>query len=117
MARISIASAKAKGRNLQKWVVTKVLAALPTLEPDDVRSCPLGSGGVDVILSPAAKRQHPYSYECKARANGFTPVYDALDQASRGDGLTPIAVIKQDRRRPLVVMDAEVFYRLISNDK
>lgn len=113
MARISIAAAKAKGRKLQQWVAEKIYDRYPELERGDVKSCPMGSGGVDVILSPAAKRLHPYSYECKARANGFSALYDALDQAERGDGLTPVMVAKQDRKRPLVVLYADDFFKLV----
>lgn len=73
----------------------------------------MGSQGADVQLSPAAKRLVPISPECKARANGFSPVYDALEQADRGDGLAPAAFLKQDRRRILVAMYADDWIALM----
>lgn len=75
----------------------------------------MGSNGSDIQLSPAAKKAFPFDVECKARGKGFTLLYDALEQAERGKGLTPVAVVKQDRRKPLVVMDLEDFLRLVQS--
>lgn len=108
---ISTAAAKAKGRNLQKKVRDAVLAKFPALTEDDVRSCPMGSNGEDIQLSTAAKAAFPYSVECKARAK-IAIVYDALEQARSQNDLTPIAVIKADRREALVVMTLDDFMRL-----
>ena len=110
---ISIQAAKAKGRKLQQLVRDAILAAFPELEPGDAISCPMGSQGQDIILSPAAKRIIPFSIECKARAKGFTPLYEALEQAERDDGLMPVAIVKQDRRAPLVVMSLGDWLKLI----
>lgn len=110
---IKTSSAKAKGRGLQQRVRDDLLAAFPSLTQDDVRSCSMGSNGADILLSAAAKNQIPYEFECKARARGFTPLYDALKQADGHGGLTPIAVVKQDRCQPLVVLNLPDFVRLI----
>jgi len=58
------ASAKAKGRSTQKFVASE-LGRIFELEEGDVESRPMGSGGVDIMLSPAAKRKFPFSVECK----------------------------------------------------
>jgi hypothetical protein len=51
------ASAKAKERRLQQRVRDDLRALAGTrLEPEDVDSTPMGCNGVDVILTPAAKR-------------------------------------------------------------
>lgn len=113
---ISTSAAKAKGRKLQQHVRDAILAIFPQLEPDDVRSCAMGSQGADIQLSPAAARAFPYSVECKARAK-IALVYDALDQATGQNDRTPIAVIKADRKRPLVVVDLDTFMDLIANTK
>lgn len=109
---ISTAAAKAKGRNLQKKVRDAVLKAHPHLTEDDVRSCPMGSNGEDIQLSTAAKAAFPFSVECKARAK-IALVYDALEQARSQNSLTPLAVIKADRKDALVVLTLEDFMRLI----
>ena len=105
-------SAKAKGRNLQKWVRDLLLENFPSLEPDDVRSTSMGCGGEDLQLSPAARKLFSFSIECKnvERLN----VYDAYDQASANSGdHEPLLIMKKNHRKPLVVMDAEHFVELI----
>ena len=104
-------SASAKGRRVQQLVRDAILKWFPALTPDDVRSTSMGSGGVDIQLSAAAKAVLPFSFEVKAR-KGIALIYDALDQAERGDGLIPVAVVKADRKRPLAVMDMDVFMAL-----
>lgn len=110
---ISTASAKAKGRKLQQHVRDAILRLFPGLSADDVVSCPMGSTGMDIWLSQAAQDQFPFSVECKAR-KGIALIYDALDQADRGNELIPVAVVKADRKRPLAVMDFDVFMALVA---
>lgn len=112
MARISTSAAKAKGRKLQQTVRDAIVAKYPNLTPDDVRSTPMGSNGEDIQLSTAAKAQFPFSVEAKARAK-IALVYDALEQAKSQNDLTPLAVIKADRKSPLVVMTMEDFFKLL----
>ena len=105
-------SAKAKGRKLQQWVRDLLLESFPSLEPDDVRSTSMGCGGEDLQLSPAARKLFGFSVECKnvERLN----VYDAFEQASANSGdHEPLLIMKKNRKRPLVVMDAESFVKLI----
>lgn len=110
-------SAKAKGRRHQQWVRDKILALFPkTLLPDDVRSTSMGAGGEDIQLSTAARRLFPYSVECKA-FKSFA-VYKVMDQAADNcpKGAEPIAIIKADRQKPLAVMDADHFFKLIGKN-
>jgi hypothetical protein len=103
-------SAKSKGRSLQKWVRDTLLKLNPSLTQDDVRSTAMGQSGVDIQLSSAAKQSIPYSIECKNLAR--IAVYSLYDQAKANAGeLTPILVIKQNRSNPLVVVDAEWFFK------
>lgn len=104
-------SAKAKGRNLQKWVRDIILENSSNLEPDDVRSTSMGAGGVDVQLSPAAKKLWPFSIECKSKkAYAFYKDYDQA-MANVEKGMEPILVAKANRRRPVVIVDAEWFFK------
>ena len=47
-------SAKAKGRNLQKWVVQQLIETFD-IHPEDIKSCSMGSGGEDVVMARAAR--------------------------------------------------------------
>lgn len=105
------ASAKAKGRNFQQTVRDLILAAFLELEPDDVKSTSMGAQGEDVQLSPAARRLFPYQIECKAKARA--QVYTWYEQAQTHGNHEPVVFVKQDRKRPLAIVDAEEFINLV----
>ena len=102
-------SAKAKGRRLQQWVRDRILERSPQLTEDDVRSTSMGAGGEDVQLSTAAREVFPFSVECKSRKG--IAVYRDYEQAQGNapPNSEPIVVIKENRKKPLVIVDAEYF--------
>ena len=102
-------SAKAKGRNLQKWVREKLIEMLD-VHPEDIESRSMGAGGEDLIMARAARQKFPHSIECKnvERLN----VWDAYEQATANSGdHEPILFMKKNRKKPLVVVDAEWFIK------
>jgi hypothetical protein len=111
---IKPSSAKAKGRNLQQWTRDTILDGFPALEKDDVKSTSMGASGEDVQLSPAARRMIPISIECKARK--AIAIYRWYDQAvsNCNTGLEPVIVLKENRKRPLVCVDAEYFFKVMA---
>ena len=108
-------SAKAKGRRLQQRIALKVLELFPELEPDDVKSTPMGVGGADVQLSPAARKVHNVDYECKSHKS--FAIYSIMDQAESNAKGTPVVVIKANRREPLVVLKEEDYFDLLRQVK
>ena len=108
---LSPSSAKAKGRRLQQWARDLILKTWPSLEPDDVKSTSMGAGGEDVLLSPAARRLCPLSIECK-NLNSMA-FYKWLDQAyiNAPKGSEAVVVAKANHRRPVVIVDAEYFFK------
>jgi hypothetical protein len=104
-------SAKAKGRNFQQWVRDHLLSLFLQLEPDDIKSTSMGAGGEDVQLSPAARKLIPYQIECKAK--GRAQVFTWYEQAKSHGKHEPIVVVKQDRKKPLVIVDAEHFFNMV----
>lgn len=109
---ISTQSAKAKGRRLQQWVRDKILECFPQLHPDDARSTAMGQGGEDIQLSPAARKLLPVSIECKARKK-VGSIYEWYQQAVDNcpSGSEPILIIKEDRKKPLVILDADTYFK------
>ena len=105
--RISVSSAKAKGRRLQQWVRDWLRENLNGVEDDDIQSTPGGVNGPDIGLSPLARRIFPWTVECKARAR--VPLYDALEQAESSliDKTKPVAIFKADRKEPSAVLYAK----------
>lgn len=105
-------SAKAKGRVFQQLVRDKILSTFPQLEPDDVRSTSMGANGEDVQISPAARKLFPYQIECKSREK--IAVYGMYEQAQQhGKAFEPLVVLKQNRSKPLVVVDLDHFMELV----
>lgn len=102
-------SAKNKGRLLQQWVRDKMYEHAPQLEEGDIKSTSMGAGGEDVQLSPAARRVYPMQIECKNLAK--IAVYEYYKQAATHGAHEPVVVIKQNQCKPLVVVDADYFFR------
>lgn len=114
--KITSSSGKAKGRALQKHVRDSVLKFFPQLEPDDVKSTSMGVAGEDVQLSPAARKVLPVSFECKSRA--VIAAYGWYEQAEKNAGTTqPVLVVKQNRKKPLAVIDFDYYMMLVKDRK
>src|SRR5438552_10735913 len=77
------ASAKAKGRRLQKLVVAAILEHYTDLTEADVTPAIMGESGIDVKLSEAARRVFPYAVECKnvEKVNFWDDIMQAEDLA------------------------------------
>lgn len=108
-------SAKAKGRNFQKYVRDILLKAFPSLEQDDVRSTSMGASGEDIQLSPAARRLIPYQIECKSKSKSQIHTY--YKQAKEHGEHEPLVIVKMDRDIPLAIVSLDHFVKLISNEK
>jgi len=107
-------SAKAKGRNLQKWVRDLILRTFPSLSANDVRSTSMGASGTDILLSEAALKMVPLSIECKSR--GAIAVYAFMEQATENllPDTEPVVILKQNHGKPLALCDAEWLFNLLS---
>lgn len=103
-------SAKAKGRKLQQWFANVLVETLG-LDSEDIESRPMGSQGEDIILGKQSRQLFPFSVECKNQE--AVNVWKAYEQASENcKGYEPLVVIKRNRHKPLVVVDAEHFVEL-----
>jgi hypothetical protein len=72
----------------------------------------MGETGADIKLSPTAFELIPFSIECKNKETGFSAVYQAFEQAQANSNkdIEPVVFIKQNSKKPLVVLDAEQFF-------
>ena len=103
-------SAKAKGRKLQQWVRDQLIECLD-VHPEDVESRSMGAGGEDLIMARAAREKFPYSIECKNQEK--LNIWSAYEQAESNCGdYEPLVVIKRNRQKALVVLDAEAFIKM-----
>jgi len=107
-------SAKAKGRKLQQYVRDKMLK-LAQLHVDEIRSTSMGAGGEDVLLSPTARACYPVSIECKSK-KAFAVYKDYAQAEANAGNWEPVLIIKQDRSKPLAVVDLDYLLHLILAD-
>ena len=104
-------SCKAKGRNFQNWIRQKLMEELDIHE-DDIKTAVMGESGEDIKMARAAREKFPFSIEAKnvEKLN----VYQAYEQACENAGkYEPLLIMKKNRKKPLVVLDAEAFIDLI----
>lgn len=104
-------SAKAKGRNLQNWIRELLIKEL-NIHEEDIKTAVMGESGEDIIMARAAREKFPFSVEAKNQQR--LNVYEAYEQACSNCGKNePLLIMKKNRKKPLVVMDAEKFIQLI----
>jgi hypothetical protein len=107
---VKTSSAKAKGRKLQQWVVTKLVEILG-FDEEDLESRPMGSSGEDVIMGVQSRKQFPYSIECKNQE--AVNVWKAMEQCQTNcKDYEPLVIIKRNKSKPLALVDAEYFIKL-----
>ena len=104
-------SAKAKGRMLQQLVAKKLLGSFEQFTVNDIKSTSMGAQGADVQLSQAVLDLLPIQIECKNRA--MMAVYKDYEQAQSHGKYEPVLIIKQNRSKPLAVMDLDYFIQLL----
>ena len=97
-------SAKAKGRTFQQQLMRLLLAKFSQLEPDDISSRSMGASGEDLLLSPAARKLIPYSFECKSLARFVGHNYIEQAVTNTPTGSTPVVVVKANHKKPVVIM-------------
>ena len=106
-------SAKAKGRRLQQWFRDLLIEELE-VHPEDIESRSMGAGGEDLIMARAARAKFPYSIECKNQES--VNVWKSYEQAVEYSGdYDPIVIIKRNKSKPLVLIDAEHFVSLLKS--
>ena len=82
------------------------------LETNDIESQVMGMSGEDIVLSPAAKRAIPYSFECKNQER--LNLWSSLEQAEgNSQGRNPCLIFKRNRSKTYAVIEFEHFLELI----
>ena len=109
---MNVRSSKAKGRKLQNMVRDLLRCSFPSLEEDDIKSQTMGMTGEDIVLSPAARKLIPYSFECKNVER--LQFWAAIEQAeSNSSGRVPVVVVKKNKREPYIAIPLDSFIELI----
>lgn len=111
---ISIAARKSKGRLLQQWVAEKIskLLGIPWGPDELISSRPMGQAGTDVCLIGEAKKRFPFSIEVKRQEKLALPSWIKQAESNQIKGTNWLLIYKRSREKPVVVMDAEVFFKI-----
>ena len=88
-------SAKLKGRRLHQKIVADLYETFPGLGDGDIRSTSMGAGGEDILLSAAARKLIPFSFEAKNQER--VNIWEAYTQCKANCGKhAPAVVIKKN---------------------
>ena len=72
----------------------------------------MGMSGEDIVLSPAAKKVIPYSFECKNQER--LNLWKSLEQAeSNCEERNPVLIFKRNRSKIYVALEFDHFIELI----
>ncbi len=115
---MKVRSAKNKGRLLQITVRDLLRNQFKDiLEPDDIVSRQMGGAGIDIILTPFAKKLIPFDIECKNKES--LSIWSAIEQAEENstEGRIPMVVFKKNKKKPYCAISLENFMNLIYNKK
>jgi hypothetical protein len=108
----TVASRKGKGRRLQQAVRDLLLENYNTLEIDDIISVPGGVSGEDLLLSPAARRLIPVSFEMKNQEK--LNIWDALKQTAKNCGKNmPVLVFKRNHTKMYATLEMDDFMKML----
>ena len=110
-------AAKAKGRRLQKWVAECIsrLTGLPWGKDEMIAPREMGQTGADIRLVGPAKDKFPFSVECKNQESWN--IHKFMQQAKENtmNGTDWLLVLSRNDQKPVVVLDAVAFFRIIQN--
>jgi hypothetical protein len=111
---ISIASRKAKGRNLQKYVAKKIseITGIPYGKDEMIASREMGQSGTDVRLIEKAKKLFPFSIECKYQETWSVPAWIKQAKDNWKKGTDWLLFMRKNRHEEIVCMDAEAFFKI-----
>ncbi|MCK9288736.1 MAG: hypothetical protein M0P29_14365, partial [Sphaerochaetaceae bacterium] len=94
----------AKGREFQKYVA-ECLQEILGLPPEDVVSRPMGSPGLDIMMSADVREKFPFGIECKRQEKLAIPEWwRQCEENARKEGLTPLLVFRRSREDALAVL-------------
>jgi len=115
----TVASRKAKSRRLQNWTAEQIAVLLECKWGKDCTVAPreMGQSGTDVRLIGEAQTQFPYSVECKNQETWSIPAWIRQAKENQKENTDWLLVCKRNNEKPVIVMDADAFFRLLKENK
>jgi len=120
--KIKTASAKAKGRMLQKIVMLALWYKYKGFDLEcgidgDISSREMGQSGTDVRLSPKAKKYIPFDIECKNQEN--ISIWSCLEQCEKNteENRIPLLIFKRNRSKIYACIEMDELLKLVQLDE
>ena len=111
---ISIASRKAKARDLQKYVAGKIseITGIKCGKDELIESREMGQAGSDVKLIGDAQKLFPFAIECKRTEK--LDLYGSIKQAKENQkpGTDWLLVHRRSNEEAFITMDSERFFEI-----
>jgi len=116
---ITVAARKAKARRLQNWAAEKIAKLLGCKWGKDCSVAPreMGQNGTDVRLVGRAQEDFPYSVECKYQESWAVHAWIKQAKENQKEGTDWLLICKRNNMKPVVIMDAEAFFKLLKENK
>ncbi|MCK9576902.1 MAG: hypothetical protein M0R51_13445 [Clostridia bacterium] len=113
--RMKTSSCKQKGRVLQQWTCAEIskITGYSWGHDEPIESRGMGQNGVDVRMESAVQKLFPFSVECKNCESWSVHSWIEQSKANQKEGTDWLIVAKRNRGKPVVVIDAEVFFALM----
>lgn len=117
--RISVQSAKAKGRKAQQWIMRKIsdLIGIPCGKDELIASREMGQSGTDVRLIGKAQKMFPFSVESKWQETWSVPAWIRQAKENQKEGTNWLLLMKRNQHEYVICLDAKVFFKLLSKIK
>jgi len=114
--RISVQSAKAKGRRAQQWIMRKIskLTGIPCGKDELIASREMGQSGTDVRLIGEAQKKFPFSVEAKYQETWSVPSWIRQAKENQKEGTDWLLLAKKNQHEYIIILDAEVFFKLLT---
>ena len=117
--RISVQSAKAKGRKAQQWIMRKIsdLTGIPCGKDELIASREMGQSGTDVRLIGKAQKEFPFSVESKWCETWSVPTFIRQAKENQQKGTDWLLLMKKNHHDYVICIDAEVFFKILEKTK
>lgn len=115
----TVASRKAKSRRLQNWTAEQIAELLECEWGRDCSVAPreMGQSGTDIRLVGEVQKEFPYSVECKNQETWAVPAWIRQAKENQKENTDWLLVCKRNHEKPVIIMDAEAFFRLLKESK
>tara|TARA_B100000073_G_scaffold338088_1_gene334808 strand:+ start:492 stop:845 length:354 start_codon:yes stop_codon:yes gene_type:complete len=112
-------SAKNKGKRLQNKVRDLLVEKYSkVLEPGDFKSTTMGESGIDIQLSPAARKKFPWAIECKNQeAISIWKCLKQAEDAAIDEKLKPLLIFKRNKSKIYATVELTDFLELLDGQE